>query len=158
MTATELAGRDLVAGVVPGQPPGVIATAVEWARIAGAPMIHFAFVDPSRMADDGRELPVDPDTTGARRDGRERRLRAELTEALAGAGVAWEFRYLVGAADRELAALADEVNAALLIVGTRRSGWWPELRELMEGSVAAGLAARQHRPVLVVPDPAAGPR
>ncbi len=151
MAVPQLTGRDLVAGIVPGQPPAVIETAIEWARVSGAPMIHFAYVDPSRIDDDGRELPVDPDTAGSGRVERERRLTAELSRVLDGAGVAWEFRYLVGAADRELAALADEVDAAALIIGTRRRGIWPDLRELVDGSVAVHLARNQRRPLVVVP-------
>ncbi|WP_298443098.1 universal stress protein [Gordonia sp. (in: high G+C Gram-positive bacteria)] len=154
-----MSGRDLVVGVVPGQPPAVVDTAVEWAQLCRATRVHFVYVDPSRISVDGtgHEEPIDPDSASALREDRERQLRDDLDRRLSESGIPWDFHYLVGAPDRVLAALADKVDAAVLIVGTRRRGFWQDLRELVDGSVAVALCRDQRRPVVVVPQhPASG--
>ena len=65
--------------------------------------------------------------------------------------MSWEFRYLAGRADRALTHLARAVDAAVIVVGTRRPGGGGRMHELLQGSVGAHLAHHQHRPVLVVP-------
>jgi nucleotide-binding universal stress UspA family protein len=47
--------------------------------------------------------------------------------------------------------LADQVDARLLVVGTRKRGIGESIREFFTGSVAARLAHRQQRPILVIP-------
>jgi nucleotide-binding universal stress UspA family protein len=47
--------------------------------------------------------------------------------------------------------LADQVDARLLVVGTRKRGLGESIREFFTGSVAARLAHRQQRPILVIP-------
>jgi len=47
--------------------------------------------------------------------------------------------------------LAEQVDARLLVVGTRKRGFGESIREFFTGSVAARLAHRQTRPILVVP-------
>ena len=70
---------------------------------------------------------------------------------LAGSGVAWEFRYLAGRADRALTHLARAVDASAIVVGARRPTSGERLHEFFEGSIALHLTRHQHRPVLVVP-------
>ena len=47
--------------------------------------------------------------------------------------------------------LADQLDARLLVVGTRKRGLGESIREFFTGSVAARLAHRQQRPILVIP-------
>jgi nucleotide-binding universal stress UspA family protein len=65
--------------------------------------------------------------------------------------VPWSVRQLLGDPALALIQLADELDASLLVVGTRKRGLGESLREFLTGSVAARLSHRQHRPVLVVP-------
>ncbi|GAA3121917.1 MULTISPECIES: universal stress protein [Nonomuraea] len=70
-------------------------------------------------------------------------LTQDLREELRGAGVPWRFVSLRGDAARELEALASTYMADAIVVGRSRSSW--------RRSVAASLAKRARRTVLVVP-------
>ena len=87
-----------------------------------------------------------------------RQVRQKL-EAILGKkpGHSWSFRVLNGDVPKALTRLADNTDAALLVVGTGlpRSLAW--LDRVLEGSVSANLIRQQHRPVLIVPDSAAKP-
>lgn len=149
-------GRPLVVGVVPGQPALVLRTAAAWAAATGG-ALHCAYADPSRHVveehPDGsvRHAPVDADADDDGWRSREADLRAACEEVLAGTGATWHVRYLAGRPDRALTHLARAVDAAAFVVGTRAPGAGARMREMVEGSVAVGLARHQHRPVLVVP-------
>lgn len=150
------AGHPLVVGVVPGQDPLVIRTAVSLAIANGCPILHLAYADPSRYVvaehADGsiRHAPIDPDSD----DEAWRTALDALTEwasELLGEDVAWRLDYLAGRPDRALTHLARAVDAAAIVVGTRPPGAGARLKEFVEGSVAAHLSHHQHRPVLTVP-------
>lgn len=68
-------------------------------------------------------------------------------------GGEWSFRVLNGAVVQALARLAASTDASLLIVGGQRPGRLHAVERMLEGSVEAGLAGLQHRPVLVIPLP-----
>ncbi|WP_344476810.1 universal stress protein [Nonomuraea monospora] len=70
-------------------------------------------------------------------------LAGELHDELRGAGVPWQFVSLRGDPARALETLADSHMADGIVVGRSRSPW--------RGSVAAHLARRSHRTVLIVP-------
>lgn len=78
-------------------------------------------------------------------------LESRLGRLLDPTGVAWETRALAGDPAHALARLADTLDAAMIVVGTHSGGLRGSLRELFTGSVAAHLAHRQHRPVVVIP-------
>ena len=151
------AGHPIVAGVTPGQPELVVLTAADLARALGA-MVYFAYADPGRVVEhefpDGtvRHADLDPDMSD---DENWRRRESELVAAvgkvLADWDVAWEFRYLAGRPDRALTHLARAVDAAVIVVGTRRPGGGGRFHELIDGAVGDHLTHHQHRPVLVVP-------
>ena len=67
----------------------------------------------------------------------------------ASAGVAAEFRYLAGRADRALTHLARAVDASAFVVGAHTGG--RRARDFLEESLSVRLAHHQHRPVLTVP-------
>lgn len=146
----------LVVGVVPGQDPLVIRTAVAMGKATGAPGLHLAYVDPSRYvvteATDGtvRHAALDPDAE----DESWQTLAAELTtwaERVVAGEIPWRLVYLAGRPDRALTHLARAVDAAAIVVGARPPGPGARLKEFLEGSVAAHLSHHQHRPVLTVP-------
>lgn len=66
-------------------------------------------------------------------------------------GIEWESRVLVGQPARVISSIADEVDARLIVVGTREPGFLAGLAEFLGGSVAAHLSHTQSRPVVVVP-------
>ena len=143
--------------MTPDQPDLVALTALELARALGVGVL-FAYADPGRVVErefgDGtvHHVDLDPDLSD---DEQWRRREAGFVSALghtvAGTGVTWEFRYLAGRADRALTHLARAVDAAVIVVGTRRPGGGGRMHELLQGAVGSHLAHHQHRPVLVVP-------
>ncbi|CAN5442674.1 hypothetical protein BH11ACT1_BH11ACT1_01270 [soil metagenome] len=154
---TPFSGHPIVVAVVPHQPELVTLTAASWAVAAGGVPVYFAYVDPTRFTveehADGtvRHADIDPDAVDDSWVTRQEQIEESLTQVLGDSGVAWEFRYLAGRADRALTHLARAVDAAAIVVGTRAPGPGARLREVVEGSVAVQLSHHQHRPVLVVP-------
>lgn len=144
----------VIVGVVPDLPAKVIDTAAQYAEMMGAGLV-VAHVDVTRFVTyedpDGTShtAPIDLSIISAA-DAVEQ-VRSQAAARLDSRGVRWALRSLVGDPAMALKALADELDAPLLVVGTRRRGIGETIREFFTGSVAARLAHRQHRPVLVVP-------
>ncbi|MER7797396.1 universal stress protein [Microbacterium sp. NPDC096154] len=144
----------VIAGVIPGQSPRVMKEAARYAALLGAPLavVH---VDVTRFVTyedpDGyvHSAPVDINVQAG--EGELEAVRAEAETHLANSGVTWEVRQLVGDPALAIKHLADRVDAALIVVGTRKRGFGESIREFFTGSVAARLSHRQHRPILVVP-------
>jgi nucleotide-binding universal stress UspA family protein len=148
--------RFVVVGVAAGQPTSVVAEAARFAAAFDAELVC-AVVDPSRytvpsaaggvvqvtsidpdLADDAA-LVFDPD------------VESVIADALAGTGVRWSTRALAGGPSVELTRLANELDAAMIVVGTRQAGFRGTMHEFFSGSVAVQLAHHQHRPIVVVP-------
>ncbi|MGR2752856.1 universal stress protein [Agromyces arachidis] len=173
----DAAERTLVVGVVAGQPDAVATHAAALAARLGARLVCAA-VDAGRYVVDElpdgaiRSAPLDPDLvepdavaaaaavgseSGATSAGTapadriDARLEAHLRALLDPTGVSWETRALAGDPARALARLADALDAMMIVVGTHEGGLRGSLHELFSGSVAAHLAHRQHRPVVVIP-------
>lgn len=154
---TPFADHAIVVGVTPEQPDLVLLTAAELARAQGG-ILYCAYADPGRVVErehlDGtvEHSDMDPDLS----DDEEWRRRqasivAAIDAALAGSGVAWEFRYLAGRPDRALTHLARAVDAAVIVVGTGRPGRSGRFHGLLDAAVGTHLVHHQHRPVLTVP-------
>ncbi len=157
-------GRHIVVGVEPDEPAVVLRAAAEFARRFDAHLVC-AYADPTRFVvqerDDGTvlTLPIDPDLADAPREGFDPGLAAHISAILAPTGVRWDTRYVVGTPADALAALADELDAEMIVLGSREPGVRASFREFVNGSIAARLSHRQHRPVVVVPvSPAASDR
>jgi nucleotide-binding universal stress UspA family protein len=158
--------RTLVVGVIPGQPDAVATHAAALAAQLGARLVC-ATVQAGRYVVDERpdggirSAPVDPDLVEAEpgpgepgADGVDRmdpQLEERLHAVLDPTGVPWETRALAGDPARALAHLAETLDAMMIVVGTHERGLRGGLHELFNGSVAAHLAHRQHRPVVVIP-------
>lgn len=150
----------LLVGVVPGQSEVVPRTAVALAEDLHAEVV-FAFVDPALYLEHesggGSHLaPIDPNLTGEQNAAQVRAMDEHLRTLLAGRRVAWRVEHLGGDPGRQLARLADRVDARLIVVGTRQPGWRGRMAEFFAGSVAVQLAHHQSRPVVVVPAAAVG--
>jgi nucleotide-binding universal stress UspA family protein len=158
---TEHRPGPVVAGVTPGQPPAVLAEAAGFAEHFGAELICVS-VDASRYSADSETeegltaRPIDPDSAGDEAVSFDPALREEIAAVLACRSVPWSVRALAGNPSRRLARFADDVDASMIVVGTREAGLRGSLREFFNGSVAVQLAHTQRRPVVVVPlDPRA---
>ena len=144
----------VIVGVVPGEPPRVVREAGRYAKVLGAPLL-VVHVDVTRFVTyedpDGyvHSAPIDMNIGGGEAD--LERVRAEAGAVLDSHGIDWTVRQLVGDPALAIKHLAEEVDARLIVVGTRKRGIGESIREFFTGSVAARLAHRQHRPILVVP-------
>lgn len=153
---TERPHRAIVVGVAPGQPASVVRTAARFAERFDAELVC-AWVDAARytVAEDERgmawSLPIDPDQADDPVAEVDSSLRSAIARTLAGLDVRWSIRMLAGGPAGELARLAEELDAELIVVGTREASVRGSLHEFFNGSVAVQLAHRQHRPLLVVP-------
>lgn len=146
----------VLAGVVPGQPLGVVQRAAELAHNLSVKLIC-AYVDVATyLADEPEGNQVGPfgsegvvdDAEGA---GAGAGIRERLQRFLDGAGVRWSFLILSGNPAGALSQLAESANASVIVVGTREPDLGTRLEHLLVGSVAVQLTRRQLRPVLVVP-------
>ncbi len=144
----------VIVAVVPGEPPRVLKEAAQYARLLGTQLLvvnvdvtrFVTYEDPDGYVHSAPiDLHVDPGADDLEA------VRSEAAAVLEGRDVEWSVQQLVGDPALAIKHLADRIDARLLVVGTRKRGIGESIREFFTGSVAARLAHRQHRPVLVVP-------
>lgn len=146
----------MVVGVTSYQPRAVVEQALVFARRFEASLVC-AQVDPARFVVDtaanGSVLaaPFDPDGGDVIEELIDPDVVAWAAPLAERAGVECRFVATAGEPARMLGQIADESGAILIVVGSRRASFGSSLREFFTGSVAAGLAHRQRRPVIVVP-------
>lgn len=146
--------RAVIVGAIPDQPNRVLKEAARYAKLFGAPLL-VAHVDVTRFVTyedpDGyvHSAPIDIDLTGG--ESQLAAVTAAAAAVLEGSGVEWSVQQLVGDPALAIKHLAERADARLIVVGTRRRGLGESIREFFTGSVAARLAHRQSRPILVVP-------
>jgi len=146
----------VVVGVIPGQPSAVVETAADFASRFGADLVC-ASVDIARytvaQSLDGTIIAssIDPELMDEKAERFDPMLEQSIGRTLEGRGISWSVRALAGNPAVELSDLAEQLDAIMIVVGTREAGLRGSLREFLSGSVAAHLAHHQHRPVLVVP-------
>lgn len=146
----------VVVGVVPGQPIEVVTVAAQFAEHFAAELVC-EYVDrssyPVETRADGTVLaaPIDPDVGDEEAETFDPELAQALSTALARHAVRWSTRALAGGVAPALAHLADDLDASMIVVGTRDAGLRASVQEFFAGSVAVHLAHRQHRPLVVVP-------
>ena len=151
--AAALHGAVLV-GVVPGLPTRVVKEAGRYAKLLNAPLV-VVHVDVTRFVTyedpDGyvHSAPIDINVAAGESD--LAIVEAEAAKILDGHDVQWSVKQLVGDPAMAMKHLADQLDARLLVVGTRKRGLGESIREFFTGSVAARLAHRQQRPILVIP-------
>lgn len=144
----------VILGATPNLPSRVWVEAARYAALFGTGLV-VAHVDVTRFVTyedpDGiaHSAPIDLTRIAATHEFE--RVQAAAEQYLNPTGVSWNIRTLVGDPAMALKGLAEDVDAAVIVVGTRRRGFGETMREFFTGSVAARLAHRQHRPVLVVP-------
>ncbi|MGF6824173.1 nucleotide-binding universal stress UspA family protein [Microbacterium sp. ZKA21] len=146
--------KSVIVGVQPEQNPRVLHEAIRYATLLGAPLV-VVHVDVTRFVTyedpDGyvHSAPIDMNIeTGAVEF---EHVTEAATKALEGTGLTWTSRQLVGDPALAIKQLAGKLDAQLIVIGTRKRGIGESIREFFTGSVAARLAHRQHRSILVVP-------
>lgn len=149
----ELRGGVIV-GIVPDQSTRVLSEGARYARLLQVPLV-VVHVDVTRFVTyedpDGYVHSAPIDINIAAGEGELEKVKATAASFLEGRDVQWRVRQLVGDPAMAIKHFADKIDAKLLVVGTRKRGLGESIREFFTGSVAARLAHRQHRPILVVP-------
>ena len=144
----------VIVGVVPDLPTRVVKEAARYAKLLGVPLL-VVHVDVTRFVTyedpDGYVHSAPIDINIAVGEGELALVQAQAAAILDGHGVDWSTRQLVGDPALAIKHLAESLDARLIVVGTRKHGFGESIREFFTGSVAARLAHRQHRPILVVP-------
>jgi nucleotide-binding universal stress UspA family protein len=148
--------RYIVVGVTPKQPLTVLREAVRFARQFKAVLVCAnveagSYVVAEHTDGSVESRPIDPDqpdwNTAVFDGGLAHRIRDIADKE----GVHVEFRELAGDVAHALGRLAEVIDAEMIIVGSRRGGLRSTMHDFFGGSVAAHLAHRQPRPVVVVP-------
>jgi nucleotide-binding universal stress UspA family protein len=125
-----------------------------YASLFGAPLV-VVHVDVTRFVTyedpDGYVHSAPIDMNIAASEGDLAIVQSQTAASLEGREVDWSVRQLVGDPALAMKHLAEQVDARLIVVGTRKRGFGESVREFFTGSVAARLAHRQHRPILVIP-------
>lgn len=143
-------------GVTPQQPVAVLREAVRLARQFKAVLVCAnveagSYVVAEHPDGSVESRPIDPDqpdwNAAVFNGGLAHRIR-ELADQ---EGVRVEFRELAGDIAHALGRLAEVLDAEMIIVGSRRGGLRSTMHDFFGGSVAAHLAHRQPRPVVIVP-------
>jgi nucleotide-binding universal stress UspA family protein len=148
--------RRILVGVTYGQSDAVLRHAARFARTFDAALVC-AHVDPGRYVveelPDGSvaSLPLDPDLPELKDTDFDQGLVAQVRAAVADDSIELSFRELAGDVAYALTRLADILDVEMIIVGSRRGGVRAGLKQFLTGSVAAHLAHRQPRPVVVIP-------
>lgn len=152
--------RAVIVGVHPHQSVAVVVEAARLADALGRPLVCAYVTEDSYLTEWDRaevreQASLHPPDTASAEAGVARELAAGIASALASVdGLAepdWMLRVLAGDPGKALARIGEELDARLLVVGTRGRGVEPALEEWLGGSVAAHLARDQVRPVVVVP-------
>jgi len=144
----------VVVGVIPDHPPRVLKEAARYAKLLQAPLV-VVHVDVTRFVTyedpDGYVHSAPIDMNIAAGEGELARVQDAAASTLSAHEIDWSVRQLVGDPAMAIKHFADQIDARLLVVGTRKRGIGESIREFFTGSVGARLAHRQHRPILIVP-------
>lgn len=146
--------KAVIVGMQPGQAQHVLQEAARFATLLNAPLV-VTHVDVTRFVTyedpDGyvHSAPIDLNLESGVAEFEE--VEAAAAQTLADSGLTWTARQLVGDPALAIKKLANRLDAQLIVVGTRKRGLGESIREFFTGSVAARLAHRQHRSILVVP-------
>lgn len=152
----EFNSRYVVVGVSPRHPAQVVTAAAKFAKQFDASLVCVT-VDASRYVVERRtdgsviSMSIDADAADATVEEFDVKLHQALAGILDPLAVPWTTRALAGEPAQELSRLANDLDAEMVIVGSRETGIRGSLHKFFGRSVAIQLAHLQHRPVVVVP-------
>ncbi|MBB6405485.1 universal stress protein [Arthrobacter sp. AZCC_0090] len=162
MAPDSFSGRvPLVLGVLPGQHPHVLQTALDLALHLAAPLVC-AYVDEASYlvewdpAKETHRVSLHPGKVDADIMAVQNELRSRINEATAAGAVDWTLRTLAGDPAHAISRLAEDVQASMIILGCPEPGLGHRISEALNGSVATWLSRHQSRPLLLVPLPKHG--
>ena len=136
----------IVVGVEAGMPSGVLATAADLAKQLGDRLVCVHALSGRYVTEKVAEGDLLESAEPVSED-----LAWELSLSIT--GINFESYAVAGDPAKVLAAVAEQQDARMIVVGTRRSGLRQKFAELLDGSIALALAQKQSRPLLVVPLP-----
>lgn len=148
--------RYVIVGVTERQPSAVLRQASRFARHFDAILVcaHVA-ADSYVVAEhpDGsvESRPIDPDLPEWADAAFDRGLAERIRDLAGKEEVTVEFRELAGDIAHALGRLAEVLDAEMIVVGSRHDRLRASMHEFFGGSVAAHLAHRQPRPLVVIP-------
>jgi nucleotide-binding universal stress UspA family protein len=150
------AARYIVVGVTPKQPLAVLKHAARFARQFEAVLVCAnveagSYVVAEHPDGSVESRPIDPDQPDWNTAVFDGDLAHRIRSIADQERVRVEFRELAGDIAHALGHLAAVLDAEMIIVGSRRGGLRSSMHDFLGGSVAAHLAHRQPRPVVVVP-------
>lgn len=126
--------------------------AVFLARAAGRPLV---LVHVRRralpMVEGYVPIPEEIEAGQAAEEAIEAELRVELTRSGDLDGVEWELVSVTGEASGEILRVAEDRDAACVVVGKRHKGFAEFIHRITEGSVSRAVMSAHKFPVLVVP-------
>jgi nucleotide-binding universal stress UspA family protein len=145
-----------VVGVTSKQPLAVLRHAARFARQFEAVLVCAnveagSYVVAEHPDGSVESRPIDPDQPDWNTAVFDGDLAHRIRSVADQEGVRVEFRELAGDIAHALGHLAAVLDAEMIIVGSRRGGLRSSMHDFLGGSVAAHLAHRQPRPVVVVP-------
>jgi nucleotide-binding universal stress UspA family protein len=153
-TSDESLHGAVIAGVIPDQSPRVLKEAARYAKLLQVPLV-VVHVDVTRFVTyedpDGYVHSAPIDINIAAGEGELAKVQSAAASVLGDAAPHWTVRQLVGDPAMAIKHFADQIDARLIVVGTRKRGFGESVREFFTGAVGVRLAHRQHRPILVVP-------
>ena len=140
--------------VAVGDDDAVALVAAELAQRLRTELV-FVAIDETRYTTTDRdgdpvELPIDPDGADDAPPPAHS-LETRLQQVLPEGTPRWTLRVATGEPASALAQIADDLDAALIVVGASGHGVGDRVRDLVTGSIADHLIRNQRRPVLVVP-------
>lgn len=149
---TEQTSRPVVVvGVEVDQPPVVLQQAALFATRLGARLVcGYADSAPAVLTAGAYGAMIAPVEPLVEAPVFPTELQHQLAAALP-SDLDWDIALLEGPAAGALGALADSLDAVLIVVGTRQATMRGAVGEFFTGSIAVQLTHRQHRPVLVIP-------
>lgn len=145
--------RSVVVGVDHRQ-PDLARRAAALVQSLGGSLVELVcvWVDETAVAEpNGFAVSVDPDIVVS-----DDRYAADVLDGLnlsmADVGLPWSAVRGAGDPAHELARIADEVSAAMIVIGARRTGLRGWATSMVGGTVAGHLIHDQRRPVVVLPE------
>lgn len=145
--------RSVVVGV-DHRHPDLARRAASLVQSLGGSLVELVcvWVDESAVTEsNGFSVSVDPDIVVSD-DRYAADVLAGLNRSMADVGLPWTAVRGAGEPAHELTRVADEVGAAMIVIGARRGGLRGWATSMVGGTVAGHLIHGQRRPVVVLPE------
>lgn len=146
----------IVAGTLPKQPRRVVFEARALAESLDSSLV-FAYVQPNsylvewELKKDIRHESLNPKDIDSDMEADVADIMRVLESCMDGSPADWSLKVLSGDPGKAIARLSEDLHARMIVVGTRHKGVGAKLSELLNGSTASHVIAKQNLPVVGVP-------